>query len=276
MLKSINQKEKSSVMNKRISQFFTMVVPLGESGLHFFEHIFGVTSLFFQALYELRKIWFYRRQVVEQCYSVGVGSIGLILVVSAFTGMVTAVQAAYQMEPYYPKYTVGALILQSVVLELGPVLTALVLAGRVGAGTAAEIGTMKVSEQVDALESLALNPVGYLAMPRLIAGFVMIPALTIISDTVAVIAGYTVAINTIDMTTLEFVKGMKMYFHLHDVIVGMMKAFCFGGMITLIGTYMGLTAKNGAKGVGTATTLSVVTSAVLILILDYVVAQVFL
>ncbi len=256
--------------------FFNPVIRLGEQGINYFENLYGISCLILQVIANFPRIWFYRRQIVEQFHFIGIGSIPLIFVVSAFTGMVTAVQAGYQMGPSVPKYIVGALILQSVVLELGPVLTALVMAGRVGAGIAAEIGTMKVSEQVDALESLALDPIGYLAMPRFLAGLIMIPVLTIFSDFIAILAGYTIAINTISLSSQEFVKGMREYFFFHDIVVGMTKSVCFGGIITIVGSYMGLTAKNGAKGVGSATTISVVASAVLILVFDYIVAQVFL
>ena len=126
-----------------------------------------------QCVTEMRHLYLYRHQIIEQCYTVGVGSLPLVCLISAFSGMAIAIQTAYQMEAYVPDYMVGALMVRSVILVLSPILLGLVLAGRVGAGVASELGTMKVSEQVDALTSMAVDPVGYLMLPRMLAGVII-------------------------------------------------------------------------------------------------------
>jgi len=252
---------------------------LGRKGYVFFYRRYEILAFILSTIAELRNVYFYRRQVIEQFYRVGVQSIPLVAVISAFTGMVTSVQAAYQLTDYafIPLYTVGAVVLQSVVLELGPVLTGLVMAGRIGAGITAEIGTMKVSEQIDALESLAIDPIGYLAMPRLLAAIVMMPVLSIFSIAIAILTSLLLAPYVVSgMTMYEFIKGMRFFFFEHDLFVGLIKALCFGAMIALIGSYKGLTTQNGAKGVGLSTTVSVVSASVAILVVDYLVAQLLL
>lgn len=220
-------------------------------------------------LRELKNLFFYRRQVFDQCYSIGVGSLSLVLLVSAFSGMAVSIQMAYQMEAYVPDYMVGSIIVRSVVLELAPVVICLVLAGRVGAGIASEVGTMKVSEQVDALTSMGVDPLGYLVMPRVIAGFVMIPVLVALSSILAIGTGFVLSVIKMEISVFNFVKGMKLDFQSYDVIVGMSKSFVFGGMITFVGSFFGLNAEGGAQGVGRAATSACVVSAALILILDY-------
>lgn len=252
---------------------------LGRKGYAFFYRRYDIFTFILSTIAELRHVYFYRRQIIEQLYRVGVQSIPLVAVISAFTGMVTSIQAAHQLidYPFIPLYTVGAVVLQSVVLELGPVLTGLVMAGRIGAGITAEIGTMKVSEQIDALESLAIDPIGYLVMPRVLAAMMMMPVLSIFSIAIALFTSLIIAPHVVSrMTTYEFIKGMRMFFFEHDLFVGLVKAICFGMMIALIGSYKGLTTHNGAKGVGLSTTLSVVFASVAILIVDYLVAQLLL
>ena len=195
---------------------------------------------------------------------------------AVFTGLVTAVQSAYQITTYTPQYLIGSVVLQTVVIELAPVLIGLILAGRVGAGTAAELGTMRVSGQILALESLALDPIGFLVMPRVLAGLVMLPILVIFTDILAVMSGMMMTISKLSLTQFDFIKGMRLVFTPHDIFVGLIKAAAFGFIITLLGSYFGLNAKNGAKGVGISTTLSVISASAMILVLDYVVAEIFL
>jgi len=224
---------------------------------------------FARCIVELRHIYFYRRQVFAQCYAVGVGSLSLVCLISAFSGMAISIQMAYQMEAYVPDYMVGSIVVRSVVLELAPVLMGLVLAGRVGAGIASEVGTMKVSEQVDALTSLAVDPVGYLMMPRVLAGLLMIPVLVVFSSGVAISMGFLMAVVKMDISVENFIKGMKLDFQSYDVVVGLAKSTVFGGLIAFMGCYKGLETGGGAQGVGRAATSAVVIASALILILDY-------
>ena len=252
---------------------------LGEKVSPFFINFYGILALFVNSIIQIKRALFFRRQIIEQHYFIGVTSLPLVITVSIFTGLVTSVQAVYQTTAgaaFVPHYLIAAAIYKSIILELGPVMTGLVLGGRIGAGMTAEIGTMKVSEQIDALESLALDPVGFLAMPRIIAGTVMFPILTVFANTVAILSGFSLSFFSIGISTHDFILGMQSFYSGHDIAVGLIKAMCFGTIVTLVASYMGLKTKGGAKGVGIATTTSVVTSLVLILVLDYIVAEIFL
>ena len=235
----------------------------------FLSQAYWMYGYLINCLREFRHIYFYRRQVVEQCYAVGMGSLPLVCLISGFSGMAISIQMAYQMEAYVPDYMVGSIVVRSVVLELAPVLMGLVLAGRVGAGIASEVGAMKVSEQVDALTSLAVSPVGYLMMPRVIAGLIMIPVLVVFSSTVAIFMGFIMAVVKMEISAENFVRGMKLDFQGYDVVVGLAKSTVFGGLIAFIGCYKGLQTEGGAQGVGRSATAAVVISSALILILDY-------
>ena len=214
--------------------------------------------------------------VVDQMKAIGVGSLWLVVVVSLFTGGVAAVQAAYQFSSVVPLKYIGSVILRSVIIELGPVLTALVVGGRVGASIAAELGTMKVTEQIDALRAMAINPVRYLVVPRGIAAIVMLPVVTVFADAIAIFGGYVVSITTIGVSTHTYVVGLKQFFYLKDLYSGLVKAVFFGGIIGTMGCFYGFVTEGGAEGVGLATTRAVVSSCVLVLISDYVLANVLL
>src|SRR5215831_237696 len=158
--------------------------------------------------------------VVDQMYSVGVESLWLVFVVSIFTGAVAAVQAAYQFSSVVPLKYIGSVILRSVIIELGPVLTALVVGGRVGASIAAELGTMKVTEQIDALQAMAINPVRYLVVPRVIACLIMLPVLTILADAIGVFGGYIVSVTSIGVSSHTYITALKQFFYLKDLFSG--------------------------------------------------------
>jgi phospholipid/cholesterol/gamma-HCH transport system permease protein len=216
--------------------------------------------------------------MVIQMIQVGLHSMPIVVMIAFFSGLVTAVQANYQFQTYVPMYLVGSIVLESVVLELAPVLGGLVLSGRVGAKIAAELGTMKVTEQIDAMEVMAMNPIIYLAIPRIIGGTIMLPVLIVFADLIGVLSGMAMAVNTMEVTTTEFVKGMRETFRPLDAYFGLAKAFTFGLTITTIGCYQGFKVKpgSGAEGVGAATTQTVVVSCLLILTLDYVLAKTIL
>jgi phospholipid/cholesterol/gamma-HCH transport system permease protein len=214
------------------------------------------------------------RLVVNQMFYIGVGSLGLVFVVSVFTGAVAAVQAADQVSNLVPLKYLGAVILRSVIIELGPVLTALVVGGRVGASIAAELGTMKVTEQIDALRAMAISPVRYLVVPRVVAAFIMLPVVTVFANALAVAGGGFVAIYSIGVTPHTYVTGLKQFFFLKDLMSGLLKAFVFGGIIGTMGCYYGFATEGGAEGVGNATRRAVVASCVLVLISDYFLAHI--
>ncbi|MEP7325408.1 MAG: ABC transporter permease [Gemmatimonadota bacterium] len=220
------------------------------------------------------KIWFPR--AMTEAWNIGVGSLFIVLLVSAFAGGVTALQAGYQFTGTIPVYFMGSVIVESIVLELGPVLTAMILAGRIGARYAAELGTMRVTEQIDALESLGRNPASHLLIPRVVAGFVMIPALVIFANVIGIIAGWKAAQLVLPLTDQDFYYGARAFWHPFDAYYSLIKAFFFAGSITIISCYMGFNTQQGAEGVGKATTGAVVTSSVLILLLDVLLAKILL
>ena len=211
--------------------------------------------------------------IVQQMVAIGIGSMPLTLIVALFTGAVAAVQASYQFRDYVPMIYLGTVIGKSVVIELGPVLTALVVGGRVGASIAAELGTMRVTEQIDAMETMGISPTRYLVVPRIVAATIMLPILTIFADIVAIVGGYLVAVLTLDVSGHTFTSGLKLYFHLRDVFSGLIKSVFFGAIISTMGCYYGLLSEGGAEGVGVATTQAVVASCLLILIVDYLLAS---
>ncbi len=214
------------------------------------------------------------RLVFEQMLMMGVRSLPLVVLTAVFTGSVTAWQAAYQFKGLVPLEWLGLTVAKSVFIELGPVLTSLVMAGRVGASIAAELGTMRVTEQIDALESMGIDPVGYLVMPRMIAGIVMVPVLVMFANVIAILGGMFVAVTLVNISYEMFVDSIKAYVYVSDVVSGLQKSVGFGAIIALMGCYNGFNASGGAEGVGQATTKAVVLASILILISDYIMATV--
>jgi phospholipid/cholesterol/gamma-HCH transport system permease protein len=221
------------------------------------------------------RIWLPR--TLEQATNVGYGSLFIVLLVAGFAGAVTSLQTGYQFTGTLPLYYAGAVISESMILELGPVLTALILAGRIGARYAAELGTMRVTEQIDALESLGRSPVSHLIIPRVIAGTLMLPILMIFADLIGIFAGYFFAsTGVLQITGADFVYGARYFFRPWDLWYSMIKSVFFGMAISLVPCYVGFTTKQGAEGVGRATTAAVVSASVLILFLDALLAQILL
>ncbi len=206
--------------------------------------------------------------VIPQMRRLGVDSVPIALFIAIFTGIVLSLLSKYIFTGAVPLYFVGALVGKTVMMELGPVLTGLVLAGRVGANIAAELGTMRVTEQVDALETLAYNPRSYLVVPRVLAGVFMFPVVTALAMGVGVAAGWVTAINLLDLSTLEFVKGLRLFYRFKDIWFGLLKAASFGAAVTLAGCVQGLGTRGGAEGVGRNTTRAVVLGCEAILVLD--------
>jgi phospholipid/cholesterol/gamma-HCH transport system permease protein len=206
--------------------------------------------------------------LLQQMRRIGVDSLPIAMFLAIFTGIVLALQASYTFTGAIPLYFVGVLVGKTMILELGPVLTGLALSGRVGANIAAELGTMRVSEQIDALETLAYNPVAYLVVPRVLAGMLMFPILVSFANVVGIAAGWVTAINMLDMSSQEFVRGLRLFYDPFDITYSLIKTTSFGVVITVIGCYQGFHTQGGAEGVGVATTRAVVISSMLILVLD--------
>ena len=204
----------------------------------------------------------------QQARRLGVDSLPIGLLIAAFTGIVLALLANYSLTGAVPLYFVGVLLEKTITLELTPVLTGLALAGRVGANIAAELGTMRVTEQVDALETLAYDPFAFLVVPRVLAGTIMFPVVTALSMLVALGFGYVAARGIVGLTNAEFSQGVQLFYHNFDIAYGLVKSASFGLAVSFIGCVAGLRARGGAEGVGRAATSAVVYSAVMILVLD--------
>jgi phospholipid/cholesterol/gamma-HCH transport system permease protein len=216
------------------------------------------------------------RLTLVQLRRVGVDSLPVALFIAAFTGVVLALQASYTFHNTVPLYFVGTLVGKTMMLELGPVVAGLALAGRVGASMAAEIGTMKVTEQVDALETLAYDPQSFLVLPRVLAGTAMFPVIVALAIGTGIVTGWLASLGLLDLSTQEFVKGLKLFYEFKDTWFGLFKSATFGFTITLVGCIVGLGTRGGAEGVGLSTTRAVVYSAVLLLVLDAFWAMVLL
>ncbi len=215
----------------------------------------------------------WRPLIIGQMRAIGVGSLPLTAIVAAFIGGVIALQVRYQLFPGIQLTVVGWSVRQMIVLELGPLITGLVLTGRVGARMTAEIGTMRVTEQIDALETLSFDPVAYLVVPRLIAATIMLPLLVIFANIVGVTSGLLVAITSTDVTTAQFLDGVRLGYADFQLIYSLLKATMFGFAIAFLCSFEGYRTSAGAEGVGSSTAFAVVITSVAILVLDALTAM---
>jgi len=235
------------------------------------------TLLLLQAFSALGEFKTYRKNLVQQMVRIGIDSIPIVAMAAAFSGAVMTVQTAYQLvSPFIPKTVIGAVVAPSMILELAAVVTGFILAGRVGARIAAELGTMRVTEQIDALEAMGLNSVSYLIVPRVLAGMIMVPVLYIAATFIGILSGIIVANLGGFLSTGEFLQGARQFFKPFDPIFGVIKSFVFGFVITSISCYKGYFTQGGAEGVGRSTTQAAVLSCVYILVADLVLAIVLL
>lgn len=216
----------------------------------------------------------YLPQTMQQMRAIGVDSVPLAAVVAAFIGTVIALQSRYQLFPGVQLSVVGVIARQMIILELGPLLTGLVLAGRVGAQMTAEIGTMRVTEQIDALETLAYDPIAYLVVPRILAALLMLPVLTVFADFIGIVSAFLTAVVATDLKPFDFESGLRLSFTTFQVFYSLVKALMFGGAIAFLCSYEGYTTAGGAEGVGQSTAKAVVISSVWILVLDALTAAV--
>jgi phospholipid/cholesterol/gamma-HCH transport system permease protein len=220
------------------------------------------------------RIWVPR--TIQQTMAVGYGSLFIVLLVAGFAGAVTSLQTGYQFTGQLPLYVAGGIIVESMILELGPVLTGLILAGRIGARYAAELGSMRVTEQIDALESLGRSPVTHLLLPRIVAGIVAIPVLVMMANAFGILVGYIVAQSSLGLTYADFEFGARYFFKPLDLWYSLVKSFAFAGAVTIIPCYIGFNTQQGAEGVGRATTQAVVAASVTILLLDTILTKLIL
>lgn len=210
----------------------------------------------------------YGAETVRQMRNIGVDSLPLTVIVAAFIGAVTAFQTRYQLFGGVQLSVVGLISRQSIILELGPLLTGLVLTGRVGARITAEIGTMRVTEQIDALETLAYDPIAYLVVPRLLAALIMVPMLTILANAVGVGTAFVTAVVATDVSSADFSQGLRLAFAPFQIVYSIIKSILFGGAIAFFCSYEGYTTTAGAEGVGRSTAQAVVITSVAILVLN--------
>jgi len=215
------------------------------------------------------------RSTLNQMFFSGVRSLIIISFVAFFTGIVLAMQSAYQLVQFGVKSLVAPLVAVSMCRELGPVFTALIVAGRVGSAITAEISSMKVNEQIEALEAMAINPVRFLAVPRFLGLTVMLPFLTIIADVMGMIGGYVIGYFTLKINPYLYLRMTTEFLVIKDIYTGLLKAFVFGIIISMVGCYEGLNATGGAEGVGRSTTVSVVNSFILIILADCILTGIF-
>jgi phospholipid/cholesterol/gamma-HCH transport system permease protein len=209
------------------------------------------------------------RNILKQMLEIGVNSLPVVLITAVFTGMVLALQSYTGFKRFGAEGLVGSVVALSMTRELGPVLSALIITGRAGAAMAAELGTMRVTEQIDALQTLATNPVKYLIAPRFVSGMIMLPALAVVTDIVGILGGYFVTVVLLGANSKVYLRETWNYLQIEDIYSGLIKAFCFGASFTLISCYKGFYTEGGAEGVGKATTGAVVYSSMTILISDY-------
>jgi phospholipid/cholesterol/gamma-HCH transport system permease protein len=252
-----------------------LVTLLGRTALAFLEGIGAVTAFAGESVRQAVQPPYYRRQIVRQMLEIGYYSLPVVGLTAIFTGMVLALQSYTGFARFSAESAIPNVVVVSLTRELGPVLASLMVAGRVGAAMAAEIGTMRVTEQIDALNTLSTDPLKYLVAPRLIAGIVTMPMLVLVADIIGVLGGYLVSVYKLDFNAITYLRNTMDFLQFQDVFSGLVKAAVFGFLITLMGCYHGYTSKGGAQGVGMATTNAVVSASILILTFNYFITEAF-
>ncbi|MBN1870788.1 MAG: ABC transporter permease [Candidatus Omnitrophica bacterium] len=259
--------------------------------MHIFEHIgravtqwccvfidfsrLCIDTVYWGVMSPIKKKPLHPQIVSYQMVFMGIQSIIIVFFVMFFTGIVLAMQSAPQLIQMGGLIYVASLVSISICRELGPVLTALVIAGRIGAAITAEIGSMKVNEQVEALDTMAVNPVRYLVVPKLIALFFMLPCLTVIGDVSGLLGGYLIGVHNLRINSGLYIQTALKFLTLKDIYTGLSKSFVFAVIITMVGAYQGFKTQGGAVGVGRATTISVVTSFILVIIADALMTSIY-
>jgi phospholipid/cholesterol/gamma-HCH transport system permease protein len=236
----------------------------------------GEMSLFmFNAILHCFSPPFYPRLILRQFLQIGYFSLPVVGLTAIFSGAVLALQSYSGFSRFNAESTIATVVVLSITRELGPVLAGLMVAGRVGAAMAAEIGTMKVTEQIDALRTLSTNPIKYLVAPRVIAGVLMLPLLVLIADVIGVMGGYLVSVHTLGFSPGPYISNTFKFLERIDVVSGLTKSAFFGFVIAIMGCYFGYNSQRGAEGVGIATTNAVVAASIVILLLNYIITGIF-
>ncbi|VAX36772.1 ABC transporter, permease protein (cluster 9, phospholipid) [hydrothermal vent metagenome] len=253
---------------------------IGRTITYWIKICFEFFSLLFETIYWIIASPFNKKpicakSVFEQMVFMGVQSIIIVFFVVFFTGVVLAMQSAPQLRQMGAVFYVAGLVSVSICRELGPVLTALVIAGRVGAAITAEIGSMKVNEQIEALDTMAINPVRYLVVPKFLALLIMLPCLTIIGDAAGILGGYLIGVGNLKINSGLYIQTAVKFLTMKDIYTGVSKAFIFAMIISIVGAYQGFKTRGGAVGVGKATTVSVVSSFILIIIADCILTAIY-
>jgi phospholipid/cholesterol/gamma-HCH transport system permease protein len=248
---------------------------IGRIFLNFLASIGDLTLFAGRAIFHGISGPFYPRAIGRQMVDIGYYSLPVVGLTAIFTGMVLALQSYTGFSRFEAESAVATIVVLSMTRELGPVLAGLMVAGRVGASMAAEIGTMRVTEQIDALTTLSTDPFKYLVWPRLIAGLLMLPLLVVVADIIGVFGGYIVGIYKLGFGPYEYIRNTWEFLETEDVVSGLVKAAVFGFLVALMGCYQGYHSRGGAQGVGAATTKAVVSASILILTANYVVTELF-
>ena len=213
----------------------------------------------------------YWNRLIEEIIQLGIKSLFMVVLMSAFMGAVLVIQTASAIESaWIPDYTVGFTVKQTLILEFCPTIISLILAGKVGSNIASELGTMRVTEQIDALITLSTNPMKYLVVPRVLAAVISLPILVIIADIIGIMGGFVVGTKTLGFIEQSYIKNTLDIIELHDVMSGLIKAAVFGFIVAFMGCYHGYNSTGGAQGVGRSTTLAVVSASILILASNYI------
>ena len=249
--------------------------PIGRVTLGFLATIGRIVVFTVTALIHTVQPPFYLGNIRRQMIEIGYFSLPVVGLTAVFTGMVLALQSYTGFARFSAEGAVASVVVISVTRELGPVLAGLMVSGRIGASMAAEIGTMRVTEQVDALSTLSTNPFKYLVAPRFVAGITMLPLLVFVADTIGVLGGYLVGVYKLGFNPANYLQNTWDFLETEDLVSGLIKASVFGFIITLMGCYHGYNSRGGAQGVGQATTNAVVSASILILCFDYILTVLF-
>ena len=251
-----------------LNNFFHLI---GSVSILFLQESGKITLLLWKAVLLTFQGPFNLKDILRQMEEVGIKSMPVVLITGAFTGAVLALQSYTGFQRFNAETFVGTVVALSITRELGPVLTGLMVSGRVGSSMAAELGTMQVTEQIDALYTLAVNPIKYLIVPRLLAALIMMPVLVIFADLIGIAGGYFVSVKVLSSNPYTYMERTWNYLELNDIFSGLFKAAVFGVIIATISCYQGFFTRGGAEGVGRATTKAVVLSCLLILIFNYII-----
>jgi len=240
--------------------------------------VYDVQEFFILSYESIRRLFSpprYFLDIIDQMDAIGVGSLRIVLLTGLFTGMVLALQTAQTLATFGAKNYVGKIVSASIVRELGPVLSCLMLSGRVSSGIAAELGSMVVTDQINAMRAMGSDPIRKLVVPRMIAGITMAPCLTVLADFIGLLGGWIISTFLLHVSSAVYWTSSIDILTYSDIASGLIKPFCFGFVVSMVGCYYGLSTKGGTKGVGDSTTKSVVTSSILILALDFFLTKLF-